>query len=228
MVGETTRRRRTLWAVLTGALALVVVGSVMGSASAGPDEGSFASAVNAARSSHGVAPMSLQSDLSAVARAQAQRCADANELFHNPNLGGEVTGWRVVGENVGVGGDWQSIENAFMASYEHRENILDPIFTEFGIGTAVSKDGSLWVSQVFRTPSGGTTASAPAPASNSATGSSSAGAATSAWTAPAPPSPEEILKSKLAAARQEVRTQKTDDPLRRAVDFVTVMSTVGR
>ena len=227
MVSQPTRRRRTLSALLTGVLALVVVGSAMGSASAGPDEGSFAAAVNAARSSHGVAPMSLQSDLSAVARAQAQRCADAHELFHNPNLGAEVTGWRVVGENVGVGGDWLSIENAFMASSEHRANILDPIFTEFGIGTAVSKDGSLWVSQVFRAPSGGPTASAPTPGSGAATGSSSAGA-TSAWTAPAPPSPEEVLKSKLATARQKVRTNRVADPLRSAVDFVTVMTTVGR
>jgi len=225
-MGEQTAGRRALSALLTAVLALAWVVVAAGQASAGPDEGSFAAAVNAARSGHAVAAMSLQSDLSAVARAQAQRCAEANELFHNPNLGAEVSGWQVVGENVGVGGDWRSIEDAFMASPEHRANILDPIFTQFGVGTAVSSDGSLWVSQVFRAPSG-TTPTVSGTGSGSATSGTGSGA-TSTWTAPPPPSPEEVLRGKIASARQAVRSGRPSDPLRAAADFATVMSTVGR
>jgi hypothetical protein len=212
--------------LLTLVLALAWGVLSAGAAFAGPDEGSFASAVNAARSGHGVAPMSLQADLSAVARAQAQRCADADELFHNPTLGSDVSGWQVVGENVGVGGDWRSIEDAFMASPEHRANILDPVFTQFGVGTAVGKDGSLWVSQVFRAP-GGAVPSVSGSGSGSAVGGSTPSSA-STWTAPPPPSPEEVLRGKIAQARKAVRSGKPSDPLRSAVDFATVMSTVGR
>ena len=136
----------------------------------------------------------------------------------------EVTGWQVVAENVGVGGDWHSIEDAFMASPEHRENLLDPLFTQFGIGTAVSADGSLWVSQVFRAPSGAT--SSASTAQSSASGSSSIPVA-SAWTPP-PPTPQQVLRGRLATARKQVHSARPADPLRSATDFATVMSTVGR
>jgi hypothetical protein len=49
--------------LLTLVLALAWGVLSAGAAFAGPDEGSFASAVNAARSGHGVAPMSLQAEL---------------------------------------------------------------------------------------------------------------------------------------------------------------------
>ncbi|MFZ0323406.1 MAG: CAP domain-containing protein [Actinomycetes bacterium] len=230
-MGQRTRLvlRRPAAALLTAVLAAFVVTATAGSAAAGPDEGSFASAVNAARTSQGIAPLAVMADLSAVARAQAQRCADANQLFHNPNLGGDVTGWQVVAENVGVGGDWRSIQDAFMASPEHRANLMDPIFTQMGVGTAVSRDGSLWVSQVFREPAG-----APSGASSSAATSApvSSGTAPSTGTpstwSPAPPSPEQVLRGKLAQARSQLNHTRHDDPLRSAEVFATVMSTVGR
>lgn len=72
-------------------------------------------------------------------------------LEHNPDLSGQVTGWRSLAENVGYGGDEQSVHRALMNSSGHRANILDPRFTQIGIGVAWS-GGRVWVTQVFREP----------------------------------------------------------------------------
>ena len=117
-------------------------------------ESEFVSRMNSARSSNGLAGYPVRSDLVAVARRQAARMAAAHRMYHNPNLTSEVTGWRAVGENVGVGPDVASIHNAFMGSSSHRANILSSTFTEVGVGTARGSDGQLYVSQVFRRPSG--------------------------------------------------------------------------
>jgi hypothetical protein len=120
-------------------------------ASAGT-ESEFVSRTNGARTSHGLRAYAVRSDLTSIARRQAARMAAARSLYHNPRLGSEVSNWRAVGENVGRGGSVSSIHSAFMASYEHRANILSGTFTEVGIGTAQGGDGLLYVSEVFRRP----------------------------------------------------------------------------
>ena len=40
-----------------------------------------------------------------------------------PNLGSVTTGWKALGENVGVGPDVSSLFDAFMGSSAHRSNI---------------------------------------------------------------------------------------------------------
>jgi Cysteine-rich secretory protein family len=217
---------------LLAALGLVV--ATPGRALAGPGEGDFFSAVNAARSAAGVHPVVWADDLAAVARRQAERMARAGELFHNPNLGGEVSGWQVVSENVGYGPTWNAIQDAFMASPEHRANLLDPEVTQLGVGTVVGPDGRLWVSQVFRLPYG---ASPPSPAASGAGSGSGSGPTTGSGTVttsgtyvPAPqPSPEQLLRQRLASAREKVSGHpgRTADPLVAALDFSTVMATVG-
>lgn len=117
-------------------------------------ESEFVSRTNGARTSRGIRAYAVRSDLTAVARRQAARMASAGRIYHNPNLGSEVGGWRNVGENVGRGSTVSVIHNAFMNSYSHRANILSTTFTEVGIGTARSGSGELFVSQVFRRPSG--------------------------------------------------------------------------
>jgi len=125
----------------------------------------FVSRTNGARTSRGIRAYAVRSDLTAVARRQAARMAASGRMYHNPNLGSEVGGWSNVGENVGRGPDVASIHNAFMNSSSHRSNILSTTFTEFGVGTARSSSGELFVSQVFRRPSGASyTPPAPRPA----------------------------------------------------------------
>lgn len=125
-------------------------------------EAEVLSRLNGARADAGVAPLAAAGDLTSVARRHSTRMADQSHLHHNPNLTDDVTGWRKVGENVGRGPSVNAIHNALMNSTGHRRNMLDADFTQVGIGV-VSVDGQLWITQVFRTPSG-QPPPAPAPA----------------------------------------------------------------
>lgn len=224
--------RRVLGALVIVVTALGLVALTPGRALAGPNEGDFFSAVNAARAANGVHSLVYAADLAAVARRQAERMGRAGELFHNPDLGGEVAGWQIVSENIGYGPTWSGIQQALMASPDHRANLLDREVTQLGVGTYVDGEGRMWVSQVFRLPYGATAPSG----GSSGSGSGSASAApdgssgTGALPAVVAPSPEQQLRDRLATARDKVteRPAAKADPLTDALDFSTVMATVGR
>jgi hypothetical protein len=114
----------------------------------------FLSDVNSTRQSHGLKPLTMVSDLHSVATNWSQHMASQGTISHNPNLQSQGGNWQEIGENVGVGPDENSIEQAFMNSSPHRANILNPDYTQVGIGTATGKDGRLYVTQDFRKPMG--------------------------------------------------------------------------
>jgi hypothetical protein len=144
-------------------LALVLPLTLVGSQPAiAGSESEFISRTNGARTSRGLRAYAVRGDLTGIARRQAARMAARGEIYHNPNLTSEVSGWSSVGENVGRGSSVASIHDAFMGSSAHRSNILSTVYTEVGIGTATSGSGEIFVSEVFRRPSG-TVVYAPAP-----------------------------------------------------------------
>jgi len=62
--------------------------------------------------------------------------------------------WKHGGENVGTASDgWddplQTIQNAFLKSPGHLANIVNPNYTNAGIGVYIAPDGSTWVTVVF-------------------------------------------------------------------------------
>jgi hypothetical protein len=143
---------RTLAVVgaLTAGLVLVT-----GQAAASSNPGAaFVAATNQARAAVGLPSLSVSADLSAAATHQAQSMANADALFHTPNLGSGLCCWAMVGENVGDGPSVAVIQAAFMASPEHRANILRTAFSQIGVGYVIDKRGTLWVSEVFRRPTG--------------------------------------------------------------------------
>jgi hypothetical protein len=102
-------------------------------------------------------PLTINAQLSAVAQAWANKLAAAGVLSHNPGLRTQVSDWTVLGENVGMAGDVPTVQNAFMHSPEHKANILDPRYTQMGVGSATSIYPScgcpvLWVVVDFRRP----------------------------------------------------------------------------
>ncbi|MCZ3388131.1 MAG: CAP domain-containing protein [Actinomycetia bacterium] len=227
-------RRRlatTVAGLLTATLAMVVL---PGTAYAGPNEGDIFSAVNSARASAGLPAYSSADDLAAAARGQAERMAASGELYHNPNLASEVGGWSRIGENVAFAGDWQSAHDVLMNSPDHRAQILDSGYTQMGVGTAVSDDGTFWVAEVFRTPSGAPTTSGGGGASDSTTTTSPTTTTPSRpapTAAPPQPSPEQILRQHIRDARDKVanraKGRTSNDPITAALDFSTVMDTVS-
>jgi hypothetical protein len=100
--------------------------------------------------------------------------AKSGQLAHTTNLGSKVSGWKRLGENVGRGPNLRDIETAFMASPSHRENILDPDFSQFGVGVTWDGKEYFYVAVVFRQPSGAATAPAPTPTTTPTTRAASA------------------------------------------------------
>lgn len=128
----------------------------------GNAEAQFVAALNQERAARGLPKLAVASDLVAVARQHSARMASKNDLYHNPNLGSDVSGWQKVGENVGRGPSVSTIHDAFMNSAGHRANILDADWTEVGVGVEVV-DGRVWVTEVFRQPQKQASEPAPAP-----------------------------------------------------------------
>ncbi|MDQ1541859.1 MAG: hypothetical protein QOH29_2585 [Actinomycetota bacterium] len=160
--------RRLLAAVTLVAAAFVGSTALAAPAFASPS-GDLAAATNAARASAGLPPLAANAQLNAVAQAWANHLAAAGVLSHNPALRTQVTGWRVLGENVGMAGDVPTVQRLFMASPAHRANILDARYTQMGVGSATSIVAScncpvLWVVVDFRLPTSAPAPSPPKPA----------------------------------------------------------------
>lgn len=139
----------TVVALITAMLAAVM--PLVASAAVDPvnAENQFVDLINDERTSRGLKPLAVQSDLVAGARYQADAIRDAGRLYHNPDLASVVdSGWMKLGENVGYGGTVAGLHAAFMNSPSHRANVLDPNYTHVGLGVVVEGD-KIWMAQVF-------------------------------------------------------------------------------
>jgi hypothetical protein len=152
-------------------LAGVTLGSIVGtfvalSAPAGADPasdaGRFLALTNQARAAHGVGPLAGNGSLSGIARTWSAHMAGAGGISHNPSLASEVSGWRSIGENVGMGPSVDSIQQAFINSPEHYRNIMDGAFSLVGVGVTYG-GGTVFVTLDFEQPMATVAASAAAP-----------------------------------------------------------------
>jgi uncharacterized protein YkwD len=109
--------------------------------------------VNRGREEHGLAPLLYNADLRRSATGHSNDMV-ANAYFSHDGSRGSTLGGRVarsgylvrvssyfVGENIGGGVDQAfgsplAVYHAWMRSPEHRANILDREFREFGVGVA--------------------------------------------------------------------------------------------
>jgi hypothetical protein len=142
-VGALHRTTARIGRVIAVAAATVTIGSSLAlvgatHAVAGSSDYDFLSDVNSSRASHGLKPLAMVSDLHSLATNWSHHMASQGTISHNPNLTSQGGNWQEIGENVGVGPSESSIEQAFMNSPEHRANILNPDYTQIGIGTATA------------------------------------------------------------------------------------------
>ena len=157
-------RLRALLALIATGAALFVFAKP---AAATSDEDYFVNAINRIRAGRGLGTLSVDAHLTDVARSWSQHMASDGTLAHNPSLSSQVSGWRVLGEIVGTGPDDASIEAAFENSPHHFENMVDPSFTEIGVGVVQDSSGTYWVTEDFEQPKNSAGA-APAAAPRSA------------------------------------------------------------
>jgi len=110
------------------------------------------SLTNQARESHDRADVKLNWLLSRYARHHSLEMANKGYAYHSDDdtLVDILSPYHfsVGGENVGVGSTVDGLQDAFMASPPHRENILRTAFDHVAIGMA-SVDGHLWVTVIF-------------------------------------------------------------------------------
>ena len=98
-------------AIVLVALVVMTVGLAL-PAQAGA-EGDFLSKINAARSSAGLPPVSMHSDLVPDARNHSAEMMAAGQIYHTSNLAGGASGWEALAENVGVGPRLSTRSNEF-------------------------------------------------------------------------------------------------------------------
>jgi hypothetical protein len=130
-------------------LSVLAVGTQAASAASPRMETQFLGLMNAGRAQQGLAPLTVDAQLTAAARGWSDTIERNGSLSHNPDIQRELpAGWTRWGENVGTGPSVTSLEAAFMASAEHRANILGP-FTLVGVGVDVTEAGMIWVTVDF-------------------------------------------------------------------------------
>lgn len=156
--------RRLAALLLVALVATVLIGVRPATAAQASEESDFVARTNAARAARGAGALTVNAELTAVARRWSGKMASANSLSHNPNLAREVTAnWEKLAENVGFGSTVEDIHQAFMNSAAHRNNILDGALTHIGVGVVIDGEGGIWVTEVFMRLRGGGGGTSPPP-----------------------------------------------------------------
>jgi uncharacterized protein YkwD len=154
VANSVSRSRRQVALVFLLAAALLTAGIVTDPVRAGATEPNARAEMfrltNDDREAKDRHDLDLNAELSRYAKRHSRKMAERGELFHTPDLADKLAGldWTIGGENVGVGPDLPSLEDAFMASTPHRKNILRRGFYDAAIGVYES-DGSFWVTVIF-------------------------------------------------------------------------------
>ena len=116
--------------------------------------------VNQARRQNGLSALKVNAKLVQAAQIHANDMASFNLMAHDlpgaalPGLADRArfVGYQYtsMGENIAYNfSDANSVMTAWMNSPGHRANILDPSFTEIGVGITLDSQGSPYYCQVF-------------------------------------------------------------------------------
>jgi len=159
----TQRKRMLLVGLLTAFTSLGFVWPLtVARAEPQSEEAQFIVLINQLRVSKGLVPLTPDGQLTDVARAWSAQMAAAATLSHNPNFAQQMgSGWKKLGENVGVGASVDWLNQAFINSPHHYENLVDPDFRLIGVGVVDTSDGQIWVTEDFEQPRSTTALPAP-------------------------------------------------------------------
>lgn len=113
--------------------------------------------LNADRAANGLAPLRANAKLTSLAQYYAQDMINRNFFAHNNPEGqtpfDRMKAWGIrfgyAGENLAINSSVAAAERAFMNSSGHRANILNPKYTQVGIGVRQNQKGQVYVVQEF-------------------------------------------------------------------------------
>lgn len=121
------------------------------------DETQMVNLVNSSRTSAGLKPLAMNAELTKLARLKSKDLVDHNTFTHiSPTYGSPFDMMKKYGvsylyaaENLAKSPSTQAAETALMNSAGHKANILNPSFTEIGIGIVSANDGTNIYTQMF-------------------------------------------------------------------------------
>ena len=146
-------RRGLVRIVAVAALTIGLVATTVGAAT--PASAQFRRAkmlswVNHSRAEHHVHRLRMVRPVVGLAHDHNLAMAHKQRLFHSTDLGYKLRSysWHSWGENVGAGVTPYGLFKAYMASPEHRANMLSKGFDRVGI-SFVERHGVLWSTLIF-------------------------------------------------------------------------------
>lgn len=112
---------------------------------------------NAERAKVGAKPLKSNTDLNKLATMKSQDIVENNYFSHqSPTYGSPFDmmktygiSYMYAGENLAINNDADQAHDAWMKSEGHKKNILNPDFTEIGIGLYPKGNGSYAYTQMF-------------------------------------------------------------------------------
>ena len=118
--------------------------------------------INNERRKKGLSELDRDENLTKLSRSYSKKMAKESFFSHYDREGNSVVeraedanieGWSKIGENLFYCEGYDDFDvlavRGWMNSPEHRRNILDRQFTSTGIGIAQSRDGRIYITQVF-------------------------------------------------------------------------------
>ncbi len=109
--------------------------------------------MNETRGALGRPPVRVTEELARKAQLVADHLAEIGRLEHSADLSSGVTRpYARIGENEGYGGSVEQIHTMLLHSPEHFAIMIDPRYTEIGIGITVAADGTVYEVQEYKAP----------------------------------------------------------------------------
>jgi uncharacterized protein YkwD len=142
--------------VLAATTLITVAGSALADTTYAAEENTFVAKINAERAQRNLGRLTVNLQLTGVARGWSDEMARAGRIWHNPRLAVQAEGdWTRLGENVGYstnGGSTPSqlvdrLHTAFMNSPGHKANVLGD-FNQVGVGIRIT-GATMWVTVNF-------------------------------------------------------------------------------
>lgn len=128
-----------------------------GASTMSSDESRILQLVNAERAKVGAKPLSSNGDCTKLARMKSQDMVNNNYFSHqSPTYGSPFdmlktnkVSYMYAGENIAMNQSADAAFKAWMNSEGHKKNILNPNFTDLGVGIASKGNGGYIYTQLF-------------------------------------------------------------------------------
>jgi len=125
-----------------------------------PDEQALLDLTNKERAKEKLPPLKPNAKLFKAARGHSKNMAELDMMLHEIDGKGtqerlDAVGYRYLtgAENIAKGlKDFEKLMEGWMASEQHKANILNKKFQEIGIGIAYTEKGKPYYTQAFGTP----------------------------------------------------------------------------